>query len=1081
MRTQLLLLILTLFAFVGQAQNRQTFNYNGLFNYDVEWTNIKDNYTIKLYENNVFKDSFDLKPLRPETFTTAFKDAFITSILNQLPVEKDERGLSEVEKVNTANHQATKVLYVIQAQSIATLDYRPKAGTIVIKDTLTVYKFVEEWKLACNNIKKGLSPKVAEQKEVLDTLIATLSEMEGWLIAQIESVENKSYKLPDKNYTKRLKRLSKKAEKAFSGEALKTVQAYLDNLRLSIEELKNLTIDKVLGAQIEGVDLSTGKVQFDSKNDSIAIFHAREIIKGKDTSFIDVQDTLIFKNGQLNDQKTTFPITIIGIRDTIHIVGNSIELKKTPKTPKKKVKMMVNAVGRFKSKLEKNKQQLFKRKKLGKKAREKGYTWNNEDGYPKRQYTIDLLKEAREKVDHEFDGEIGKLKADTTRLNAEIVALKKKLKDTLQTSLIKKQGKFDRINEVLKEIEGLKIDKATLGNVKVGLTEKKLSKYGGLEDSLNQIEDQIATTNRIMQLYDDMTDIISGNKECVDCFVKDSMIRENVEDTLKIVFDSLKLASDIILTKTVFSGIRNKTSSLTEYGDSLNQKKKELLSQIDSFNMLMDEIKANGIALDSIRGKLKNYEKDKNEMCGNESDEIKCIDRLGKAIKVDKDSIKEVQSEIEKLEAVMLQKTNRIYALRKDKKYQQSFVIDSVQVEFYEGFIENIWVVGRLELSSNISLKFENRAPIRFSSKKAYDRNNSVFLAATTVDAYWVLYMGDLIEYIQNHANGTKDYSPANGTVTWDDFKRPKSLYKKATSKLFEAHVYTDFVGFDENAPNGLVQTEISKRFNLWTKRFGSFLKKNAVYCRCRGPVYGANWGFMNFVKPSFVFSKYEQKRRNIEMSAQNLVINGQLRSTKFASTQRMLQHEMFSVGATVNLVTFDVPLSKSIFYLNTGFGYGRTEVTDSIYAYVDNKIQATGVNFYGINTIKVFGEIAYKITPEKRYGVESSIRFMWMRGFTNQPDPFLQLNQASQVTTLDQLDNDKIRSFLGLNQWMVHFEVSGFFRPDQSSDNKLFLRYRLTGQLSDLNYNFHQLQVGYSFYLLRSNLLKTQGPAASK
>jgi septal ring factor EnvC (AmiA/AmiB activator) len=652
--------------------------------------------------------------------------------------------------------------------------------------------------------------------------------------------------------------------------------------------------------------------------------------------------------------------------------------------------------------------------------------------------TLSDLNKRQEKL-IKSEEEVKSLKERVVGINGTIQKLKNSIAkddsklDTIQREIKKYELKKERFNLYILTIKELLRDKEidSLWNYKNELDIKKFKQQpSNVRSNILEILDVWPTDTDSLSADDFSVTRCKTLKECKEYYSEEL---NNIEQDLK---------------------------GLTSTKDSLEHSIENTKSRIEDFKKEQKDLNAAINKLESVP-RFKYYNR-----LNNTKYFLYNKDEIKKEISNYKERKEKVKRNIEYLEALS-QKLEQQKAAIEKESIQQKFIVDSIQIEFYEGFIENIWVRGHLKADKSRTLKFENRAPIGFSSKKAYDKNSTIWLTASDDDdAYWVLYMGELLTYLQHHENGTKDFSPANGTEEIKEFDKAIELRKQATFKILEAHVYSDFVGFNANSPNGLIQTEISKRFNLFTKRFGSFLRKDAVYCKCAGPRYGFNWGFGNFVRPSFVFSKFEDKERLLSVNAYHEIINGQLRSIKYVSTQDILQHEVFSVGALINVVTLDAPIQKSSLTLNAGFRFGRTELRDSVYQYKDNKISRVKEDNYGLNTVRGFLELDYRVTPQNRYGIGTSLRLVYMPIFTDNAADLYQYNR------LDEYNDVKPNG----NRWMVRFEASGFFKPAKDSDNKLFLRYRFHGQLNDLNYNFHQLQVGYSFYLLRNNVNVNKG-----
>jgi hypothetical protein len=167
----------------------------------------------------------------------------------------------------------------------------------------------------------------------------------------------------------------------------------------------------------------------------------------------------------------------------------------------------------------------------------------------------------------------------------------------------------------------------------------------------------------------------------------------------------------------------------------------------------------------------------------------------------------------------------------------------SVEISFYGGFIEKIQLQGSI---NDIPLTFNNKYSIGISSTKNIRQlniyslfsdntfNTSEINAMMENDVSKLdeeqegsndkkslkVNVSDIIRYVKKVDVNANDVSPVPQLLILDNNQKQSKLYREETSKLFEAVVYTDFLGlFDEDNPNGIIQTEINKRFNLNTKR----------------------------------------------------------------------------------------------------------------------------------------------------------------------------------------------------------------------------------------------------------------------
>lgn len=406
-----------------------------------------------------------------------------------------------------------------------------------------------------------------------------------------------------------------------------------------------------------------------------------------------------------------------------------------------------------------------------------------------------------------------------------------------------------------------------------------------------------------------------------------------------------------------------------------------------------------------------------------------------------------------------------IPSLERRKSFE--YKIESVEIEFNEGFIENILVVGEVEIIDLIKiapmkdnpesifddgdgcisdkfiikkrLKFENKYPIGFSRKSDYVILHDINLSSESEkngDSY-VLDLRDLLTiYIQKHAVGRRDFSPKNDVISYDpkkDKKGFKILYKEETSKLFEAKVYSDFVGLDGKSANGLLQTEIGKRLNLNTRRWAT----------------NPNFGHASWVEPTLTLSKIEQNRRDLLLT-QLAPMDSSGHTRYYAATLDVRQHEALRVGVHFNILYWDRPAIKSTFSFNGNVRYGRTPVAF---------VTATDTITSGINTVSISPEITCDTKADERWGLSLSFRSNWMR-----------ILSRDVVQVADISDPKNRLGSTTNNRWYNTAQFEVFFKPSNDTRGQLFFRYRYHWQWGDQKLGFHQAQVGYSFYLLGQN-----------
>jgi hypothetical protein len=383
------------------------------------------------------------------------------------------------------------------------------------------------------------------------------------------------------------------------------------------------------------------------------------------------------------------------------------------------------------------------------------------------------------------------------------------------------------------------------------------------------------------------------------------------------------------------------------------------------------------------------------------------------------DTITEKIKGLSKSRDTLNKQKNQYYWKLADLKFAKPFKIESIIMEINEGFIENLLIFGTVEEYEKTfenfevdgdslkkvsrKLKFENTAPIGFSRKLDYDliKNIKLYTRGGDSTQYDIRLEEVLDAYIQTHAVGRRDYSPANQIVNLrkeaGQTESCRELKKAPTYRLLEAKVFSDFVGLDATEPNGLLQTEINKRINLWTNRKPL-------------PILGLernNYGWLSFVEPSLTLSKIEDHNRYLELDYLDRFTNNQYDPLRFTSTLSLKQYENFSVGLDANLFLYDMPNFKSTLYFNWGIRYGRTAIRDSIRTVDagDVSVDLTGVQEYGVNTLSHYPEITWSIYEDERYGFSVSWRRQW---FYLRDNRFAQVGNTETRDVEDRITNPR-------------------------------------------------------------------------
>ncbi len=393
-----------------------------------------------------------------------------------------------------------------------------------------------------------------------------------------------------------------------------------------------------------------------------------------------------------------------------------------------------------------------------------------------------------------------------------------------------------------------------------------------------------------------------------------------------------------------------------------------------------------------------------------------------------------------------------LLASKKQKIFDANyFLVSDISFQFERGFLERIQVI--LTNDKRQSLFFENSYAIGFTSPYNYRNLNETQLyqraARNTKQAKNYIYLGEILTNYHNELdNYQRDYSPADTTVNHIDPSLTPivKLYRSKKVDLLDSKIYSDLLGLADKNPNGIIQTEISKRVNLFTYRTPGN--------------YKTNYGFFNFMDFEGTISKFEQKERYLVLKNERSFINNQLISPSYATTIDFMRYQTFGLGSNLNVFLFDVPEGKFTLTLDVGLRYNRIPVSDSTRTIVNGKYNAvSNSNTPAAGMSTWYPRIKLEIFAERRYG----FHLAWSRNYSN----FFTNNQYKSIVSYEKSDlNSRL---LENNSHVTHtIEFYARFEPNPSdASSKLFFRTRLYFQKGDVNTFFSQIQVGYAHSLI--------------
>jgi len=369
--------------------------------------------------------------------------------------------------------------------------------------------------------------------------------------------------------------------------------------------------------------------------------------------------------------------------------------------------------------------------------------------------------------------------------------------------------------------------------------------------------------------------------------------------------------------------------------------------------------------------------------------------------------------------------------------------IDSISVDITKTFIESIAVYGRIMPREedkqqghfrNSAVMFYNHVPIGISTLTSVDKSlSNVTLFATIGNHVYELDIKDVIAFYNPVLmNGRSDLSPADTslTVVKELGLQTVSLNKTPTQKLFEMKVYSDFIGLNGTTPNGLVQLELSKEMYLNSGKY-SWTWKSGFYL---------NNSFGTYISPFFTLSKLEKTNKFLEMRDSSV------------QTLQLKRHEMFSVGADMNLYSLGIPRWKTQLYFDPGVAFGRIGLVDSFYNADSVRIGRE----FGVNSIafKATGKVVFQ--TDERYFFDMRLSWQWYK---------LLDGNVYQVKEVYGEDLNKRQQFQ--SKVLFNIGLNAGFAPTKDTRGKLFVRYNYYGlAMRKTMQGFSQIQLGYSYYL---------------
>ncbi|PRY84873.1 hypothetical protein [Mongoliibacter ruber] len=595
---------------------------------------------------------------------------------------------------------------------------------------------------------------------------------------------------------------------------------------------------------------------------------------------------------------------------------------------------------------------------------------------------------------------------------------------------------------------------------------------------LDKFSDAIKIRNNSDSNFENI--IAETNKEITTYKIQETGFTDRVttltEELNRVNLNIISIQSSLVAENKTLEDEINKLNAINGNAENIYENEIQIINEtINNKRQSITNLSANLIDANNIKIRFENEFSQINS---------KIFD-VSKSIREKEDYVKKYEDSL-KTNKLFIRKIENIYAQELFKAGLINVKINNIQFEFNNGFLENMVIMTEPKFDFTIDdslirpsqkhVKFTNNYPLGFSSKTDLENLKKVELfAIQDKKVEYVLDFKDVVINIEEILElNRKDYSPKNKAVKDinPETTKERDFHKDNNTQILEAKIFSDLSGINASKPNGLIQLEVDKVIPLLTKR----RTKSDTYWPFRWMINkNNNYGFFNYIKPEFTWSKIEQNLRSLDLtvaepgtifqinkrdtlinSNNEILIDTILFQNRalLASTLDIRQFEMLSVGADFNIWFLDLPYAKSSFYLNAGFRFGRTLLT------LNDSVSKNEFGMKGFtNTFQFMPEFGYKINGDERYGLDFSYSPNWLisdsRGFIQTSDTFgiFETNE-----TFNHQQQNKLH----------RLTLLAYFNITPSTTGRLFFRFRSFHQWKNWSNNFTQYQLGYSFYLTR-------------
>jgi hypothetical protein len=406
-----------------------------------------------------------------------------------------------------------------------------------------------------------------------------------------------------------------------------------------------------------------------------------------------------------------------------------------------------------------------------------------------------------------------------------------------------------------------------------------------------------------------------------------------------------------------------------------------------------------------------------------------------------------------------------------------SLYIKEVEIKFEAGQIAGIIVKGSFLTIKNKVFTFHNRTPISFSTKfdASFDYNIiksiRIFGKEQLIKDHFVR-LEELLYNDYSLSNYTNNFSPIDTVITLRPFEPGKVIFRERVADILQARVYSDFIGYGSDQPNGLVQVEISKMIYLKTNIRNNREKDSrcndtttklvACICNIERFVDSMNakekvlfnrdgyrklhtYEWFRYTIPLVSVTKIERNDKYLDVSL-NADSNGIVHAID------LMQYANFKAGTQYNILRASRPEFHSNFIWDMSLYMMLTGISN-------NSISRDTVS--GISGDTVFFSRNTRNTNALSFNFSPVIISWNLYPHSYYHFSFdYQLQHIAEYNSGLQFSNSE----KGWGQWIHHLGMFGGIRTSEYGNGEIFVRVMVNLNVLNPDQRFYQAQVGYSF-----------------